>query len=399
MISSDSNICLLLKSKDEVDFYERILKGLNFNKFKSFTDSDEAYEHVIRNQFELFITRMEVSPMSGLVFIQKIRETGNYGLESHLFIADKVSGDHICTLQDLDLPYVLVKPFTVDRVEEKLNYMSKIENNLTEFEEGYRNAKTAFFNKLDDMALELTKSLVDANPDNPKARLLLGDIYLHKEDYDQAQRCFEHVLEKDPKSGPSKIRMAKILMARNNFLDASQHLNDLAKVNPHHIKVLENAGLSNFEIKEYKTAKKHMKQLVAIDKDNLVAQQIETKVEFRSGNIAASLPKLKETMTDSELIYFANNEALRVLNETEDTKAAVAVFEEVLSEVHENVFRYVLYFNAGQLYWKMGDLDSARKAFIKAIEINPNYDKPRHALKKLREKIKEEQQSSPKASA
>lgn len=380
---------MILRSKEEVSFFEQSLNHIGFENITSFINSDEAYEHVIRNQYDIFLTRMEVKPISGVVLIQKIRETGNYGLETQLFLADKIGHDYIYTLQELEINYVLVKPFTVDRILEKMEFILKTESSLSEFEQEYRNAKSALSNNMTDMAYELVKDLLEKDPGNQAAMILMADIKCIQKKLDQAGDIYSDLCHRFPDSVPVKAKFAKWLMLNNRYEDAAHCLNDLVELNPFHISVLENAGLSNFEIGEYGKAKKYTEQLKAIDEDNEIASQVAGKVAFQEGRIEDSIGELASSMNSQEIINYINDSAIAFAKEKKFDKA-IQTFNDSLEHIQENAFCYIIYFNLGLVYMKCGQTDSARVSFIKAIELNPDYEKAKVALRKVMSQSKQE---------
>jgi CheY-like chemotaxis protein len=74
-----------LKSQAEAEMFTQGLAECGLRRITVFTSGKEAYEVCARQQFPLFVTRVEMPDMSGLVVIQKLRATGNYGLEPNLY--------------------------------------------------------------------------------------------------------------------------------------------------------------------------------------------------------------------------------------------------------------------------------------------------------------------------
>ena len=171
-LDKNKPVAIIMPTQEEVDFFTIVLAESGFRRVTAFKSTTEAYEVTTRQQFDVFVTRMEMPVMSGIVYIQKIRETGNYGSETHLFVCDKLSGDLLALLFELDLPYVLTKPFQKPIAVAKFAHVVTTEATIPDEEVKFRDARSAYFNNLFDMASEMVEGVLKLKPDLEKAQLL-----------------------------------------------------------------------------------------------------------------------------------------------------------------------------------------------------------------------------------
>lgn len=380
---------MILRSKEEIDFFSRVLKSLQLDRIESFDNAKDAYEVVIRKQFQLFITRMEVAPFSGIVLIQKIRETGNYGLETHLFVADKIDQDILNSLNNLDINYVLVKPFTYDRISQKMKHIFNTEKKISAVEIKYREAKSAFGNNLLDMAEEISVNLLKENSNYEKIYVLLGDIAFKRKDYAKANQYFDQALHLNPKDSVAFHRKAQIFMAENRYQEASDILNKLTSLDPYNIKLLENAGLSNYEIGNKEKASEIMTKLNTIDSGNVVANHTLAEIAADRGDFDQMLDIAASSLNAKDLVSFLNNKAVKLSKE--NPEQAIKLYEKSLKLLADNPYSYAIYYNIGLSYKKLGELQFAKTYLAKAIEAKPDFEKAVNSLKKIMSDLKKQE--------
>ena len=170
MIQKDSaskvteSVALILKDEKEIELFSYCLVSNELKKITSFLSAKEAYEVAVRQQFTLFVTRVEMNDMNGLVLIQKMRETGNYGVETHLIVCDKIEPASLSVLYEYDLPYIIVAPLKKETIIEKIKYLIEKENALSPEEKLFRDARAAYNNNILEMAEVLLNKIFEINP-------------------------------------------------------------------------------------------------------------------------------------------------------------------------------------------------------------------------------------------
>ncbi len=132
MFTFSTPIALLMPNHDDATIFIQALAECNYRRVTVFTSSSEAYEVCVRQQFSLFVTRMEMPDMSGIIFIQKLRLSGNYGLESHLFVCDRLLPTYLNVISEYDLDYVMAAPFKKAAIVQKFKHLIATENHLSQ---------------------------------------------------------------------------------------------------------------------------------------------------------------------------------------------------------------------------------------------------------------------------
>lgn len=384
-LDKNKAVAILMPTQEEVDFFTVALAESGFRRVVAFRTAEEAYEVAVRQLFDVFITRMEMPKMNGIVFVQKIRETGNYGSETHLFVCDKISGDILTLLFELDLPYVLTKPFQKQLAAAKFQHLVKSENEVSGAEQLFRDARSAYFNQIYEMALDVVNKVLVLSPALEKALVLKGDILLKQNDVAGAKQTYETVMQVNSKSLTAVHKLAGILMLENKPKEAAALLNKIADLNPYHIKVLENAGLSCLKAEMYTEAEKHMTTLATADQSNKVASSVVAEVRVHQGNYDDIVTVLSKTHGEKEIIQFLNNAGIKLSKEN-DVAGALKMYKSAAIQLEgKTPLLYAIYYNMGIAYKKLNDKMNAAVCYRQALKLNPKFDKAKAALTEMDE--------------
>ncbi len=382
-LDKSKSVAVLMPTQAEVDFFTIVLGECGFRRVVAFRTAEEAYEVIIRQQFDIFITRMEMPKMNGIVFIQKIRATGNYGGETHLFVCDSIPSDILALLFELDLPYVLTKPFQKVSAVAKFKHMLTTEAAISEPEQLFRDARSAFFNNIFDMALDSAERSLKLNPTLEKAVALKGDILLKQSNIAAAKDVFQSILKNNPKSVTAFHKLATIAMMENKHKEAADMFNKIADLNPFHIKVLENAGISCLQADMLQDAEKHMAKLTKVDATNKVSSSVVAGVKVKQGNYDDIVAVLSKTHGEKEIIQFLNNAGIK-LSRDNDVAGALKMYKAAAIQLEgKTPLLYAIYYNMGIAYKKLEDKMNSAVCFRKALKLNPEFTKASTALAEL----------------
>ena len=376
------SVALVLKDSKEVELFSYGLVANELKNITSFQSAKEAYEVAIRQQFTIFVTRVEMKDMSGLVFIQKIRETGNYGLETHLIVCDEINPSSLSIFFEYDLPYVIVAPFKKDIIVEKIKYLMERENSLPEEEMSFREARAAFSSNIFALAEAKIQQILDKNPNLEKALILKGDLAMKEGKLDVAEELYEKALKINPKSFVAATKLAMCYLAKGDFQKSSPIFNSLFDMNKYNIKVLETAGLSNIKSHDYVNAQKHIGQLTQIDEQNKAGSTLQVDLYIQQGNYEGLPKTLLKTHTEEEMVKFLNSAGVK-LSKEKDPASAIKMYSACLNEMKSDKYRYAIYYNMGLAYKMQKDFQKAKDYFEKSLELNSGFEKAKLALKDL----------------
>ncbi len=381
-LSKDSKIALVLTSQSEVSTISSIFGGLGYRKTTPFVKALEAYEFLIRHQFDLLVVRMEMPDLAGIVLLQKLRSSGNYGEETVLFIIDRLEAGVANILFELDIRYVLTDTKDKNIIKEKISHLIQEENNLSPFELKYREARAALFNNLDEMAFSLGKELFELDPSNEKVCTLLGDIFAKHNDIKHMSRFYSQALKINPQSAIAANKLGYCYMQMGEYEKSAKLFKSLVDLNPYHLAMLENAGISHLKINKYEEALSYSSQISKLDESHKGATELSAGVYIAQGDYANMADVLKKTHGEREIISFLNAAGIKLAQESEVSEA-LKIYHYCVEHMKDNPYLYAVYFNIALAHLKLKNNEEAREALTQCLHLNPGFTKAQTYLDKL----------------
>ncbi|NRA65922.1 MAG: tetratricopeptide repeat protein [Pseudobacteriovorax sp.] len=378
MINKTSK-ALVCANGDQANIFKNFLVTFGFEDIETFGTIDDAYEYATRHQCEFFVTALSLPDGPGVVLLQKLRACGNYGLETHMFVGDEVDNSEISLFYQYDIHYVLKLPFTEERFLTKMKFIEERESNLPPIDAVVRDVHAAIYTKVYDMAEFIIQQGQKDHGDHDKFDILMSEIHLEKGENEKAKVLLSGVLEKNPDSLWARSLLAKYLLATDNKEDAKVILDELAEGYPHHMNVLENAGVTNFDLGFVELAEKQVAALANIDHTNEHAFELGTKIKVIKGEVTDCLDDLKKTHSEKEIVSIMNSCGIELAKKGKRDEAN-RVYEETLSITENPEFQAKLHYNIGLNLVKMGQEKEACTHLEKALKAKPDFKKAKHLL-------------------
>ncbi len=381
-ISKQSPVLIVVDKQDEELLFKAVLNSLGFQNFHIMHELDEAYEHAVRSSYELIICGLDFPNSSGTILLQKLRASGNYGLEPFLFVGKKIGPDSLAILAEYDIRYVIIYPISHQKIKDKINYIIKNENSLSPAYEAYLNARSFYNSQMYDLALEVAEASDKVPELQEKWSTLLGDCHIGKGDLVKSLNFYQEALEINPSSVAAKNKLAKIHMLKGEYQEATQILNQLAESNPYHIQVLENAGLSNIEVGNEELAEKQMGRLHELDKTNKVCSVVKTKIQIKRKDYSNICDSLKESHDEKEIVNILNEAGVKLTKEN-NIQAALDIYKQVLGIVTTPEFKGKILYNIALAHIRNKDYPSAEESLKLSDQFYPELVRARQLLQQL----------------
>ncbi len=385
-IEAASKFIVVTGTKDENELFKNFLKTAGYEDVHCFLTIHDAYEHAVRHQTDIFICGFQLPDGPGVVLLQRLRETGNYGLETYLFVGNQIDNATLNLFFEHDIHYVLKKPFTEQRVLQKITFMRQRETKLPPVESVFREAQAAYNTKLYDMAFHLISEAEKELGSQEKFEILKGKIRLAEGQASDAKKHFQTALKINSQSVWAQSMLAKAHMELKDFELAKDILDKLVKTNPHHLNVLENAGLSNFELGHFDLSRQQMEQLTHLEPDNKVAAEITMKIKIEQGDINKIAQELAKTHNEREVIALLNSAGIALAKKKRNDEA-LQVYFDTLEIVKTPEYAAKVHYNIGLTLLKMNLVERATQHLEEAIATLPDFEKAKMLLDKAKEKL------------
>lgn len=231
-----------------------------------------------------------------------------------------------------------------------------------------------------DEARTIFQRLLADNPNNVQAEYFLAFTHYRQRNLQQARASLLHLLEIKPDMPMATALLAQVCLEQKDFDSALNHAKELLKDGGVPPQVAIVYGSAQWGLGKEKEAREIFKKLADALPENPIVQQqlgLALYMEKRFDEALASFkkalgiaPKDKKSLAMATSVFMAQNkpdEAVSfLLNHIEKTGESTGARELL-----------------GEIYYKKGDLETARKNAEKAIEINPDATEAYALLAKL----------------
>lgn len=194
-----------------------------------------------------------------------------------------------------------------------------------------------------DEAIEGFSRLIAGYPDLVKAYFFRGYAYLKKEDYKNALADFKIASELDEKNDKAFFYIGKIYYDQNQYEEAIEYFNKAISLNNKHISAINDRGMAYYQLGNYNAATLSFQSAIAVD-----------------GTFAMAYNNL------GSAIFFNQNVANPTKKDLEDAKAA---FSKAI-ELDPSLF--VAYYNRASMFYYLKNYEAALADIENALAIQEN---------------------------
>jgi tetratricopeptide (TPR) repeat protein len=193
-----------------------------------------------------------------------------------------------------------------------------------------------------DDAIAGFSRIINAYPDYVKGYFFRGYSYLKKKDFENALGDFKIVAELEPKNHKAFFYTGKAYYSLGQYDEAIEYFNKTTALNPKHVSAINDKGMAYFKLGKYDEAIISFKH----------ALELDPKFAMAHNNIGSA-------------IYFNQN----VANPTKrDLERARDAFGKAI-EINPTLF--IAYYNRSSMFYFLKDYDAAYTDILKAIQIQP----------------------------
>ena len=208
------------------------------------------------------------------------------------------------------------------------------------------------------------------------AYMMMGKAYFYKQDYNEAKRVFNYVINVYKDWGSveeATVWLARAEMRQDYFVRAQALMEEVGpRLWQSHIK--STTLKDNDELKTKSKSKSNIKK----------KKKPTSQAKKSTSNSKSKKKTEKRKITkDVRLQYYAAQAEYNLLAPNGETEDAINNIKIALQYRPKKDFRMRLFFILGQLYEKMEDRQAAQNWFLKVIRTTPNYDMEFNARMRL----------------
>jgi tetratricopeptide (TPR) repeat protein len=220
-----------------------------------------------------------------------------------------------------------------------------------------------------DEARRFLQSILSVDDTNFTAHLLLGQLSLSADEYDEATRHFNAAIASDPKQSIGYRNLASALVSNNEpekaeavLKKGAAALPDVSSINISLAVLYQNQGEFEKAIAIYQAALEEDDSLI-IARNNLASILTDTRSDQASMDLARmTAAKLR----DSPIPQFQDTYAWAAVKSGINLEEAIIILEEIV-KTNSSVGAYS--YHLGEAYRRRGDVDQARESLNRAIAL------------------------------
>ena len=227
-------------------------------------------------------------------------------------------------------------------------------------------------------ALALVDEIVSSEPRNFEAWALKGDITgAVKLDFASALDAYRKAIDIKKDYLPAHSGIISILMRKKEVSQAEGQLSELKKVLPSHPQTkLFQAQLALVK-GDYKAAREISQQLLKVAPDNVRVLEASGMAEFWTGSLAQAESLLSKAVQISPELLSSRRFLAFTFNRSGQPVKALETLKPILDKANPDSETLSL---AAQAYLQVGDIKHAEDYFARAAKLNPDDMKSRTAL-------------------
>lgn len=373
--NEEMNVMIVDENSSNVIMWEMsIAECFPKAKIKVCKTGYEGLDVAKKTRFNFFIASWELKPMSGLIFMQKLKESVKHRNTPFLIVSQVLNEEDLFIAREFGITNYLAKPIDKTKVIEKVKAMLHAEQSLDSTQKTLR--------KIDDRLAEdkvtdcfsLIGALLKDGPHAAHAYTLNGEIWTRADNFEKAEKSFEKALQYDPEYARAISSLGKLFMKIKKPEKAIECFQKLHAKAPKNMERLVNLGTAYLDNGDDKKAEELFKQVKGLDQDSKDADAGLGKVEFGRGNFELAAQFFRESGKGAELATHFNNLGIALVNQNKFNDA-IQLYKNAIGVLPDPSKTHLLEFNIGLAFKKCDLFNEAASAFARALIANPSYEK------------------------
>ncbi len=241
-----------------------------------------------------------------------------------------------------------------------------------------------------DEALEVLSEVVVNNPDNHEAWVNLGVCYLETQRPDLAREAFERAIKADPNNADAYYLLGTAMGASGDIDKALEFYKKATEIEPAHQKAQEFLSKTEALIESREHYRSALRLLNSENKSansiNLAIRELLHSISiFQNSPARHNLGQIIDEILDTKKEGFLNIDIIKEENrlwakncekgfrflKKGPWESAISYYSQALGYRDHDAF---VHHSLGIAFFKVGAIEDAVKAWLRALEIDPDYD-------------------------
>jgi len=356
-----------------------MLRYVGYEFISEAENGEMAISKMKTERVDFIICDWNMPVMSGIEFLQKVKENEKYKDIPFLMVTAEVDATYIVQAAETDVDGYIIKPFVAKTLQEKINAMLERRANPSEIDNLINRAIEYTNNGMFKEAISLYEHALSLNPKSARIRYSIGQIYEKMGMDDKALHYYEDAYKNNPQYIKVHQNIGDLYMKKGETDKAAEVLENAVKIspnNPHRQAQLGKIYLSKGDIEK---ADNLFMTAIKIDPKNAGLRTEIGEAYLNSGQDDKAADAFKGSLNVVESVHVYNRLGIALRRKGRYLEA----IDEYKKAIRLDPMNEVIYYNIGRAYLETDMKKDAISSFKKALEIEPNFKECKEMLEGL----------------
>jgi tetratricopeptide (TPR) repeat protein len=310
------------------------LSYLKCNRIFTANHGNEAWSILnMRKKVGCVISAWDMPNMNGIALLRIVRASNLFSELPFFLVTEEITRGQVIEAGEAGTPGIIIKPFTMDNFKKNIDSMQQL--------------RQEFAN------LESQKHLEKAK------------LFLDSEDWAKALAEFKKVLDYT-ENAEVYYNVGYIKTSQGNYEEALIAFRKATQINNAFAKAYRGMGEAYKKLGRKTEAEENLQKAAEI----YMNKQMDENAEQVLNEILAINPNTVNVFNSLGILYRKQGRCQDALTQYKRAQKVDPNEEKIL-------------YNIGRCYVEMKDLEKAKEAFVKALELNPDFEEAKQILKAL----------------
>lgn len=351
------------------------------------TESSESLIGKITDDPIFFVLDWEMGEKMCLRVLEAIKKKNLIGLVPIMAFGESMHPKMIAAGYEYSLSKVVVGDLTFKNIQDGISAAFEYEQQVGPIREVLIKLQEARANNDPMGAINVLKEGRLRYPNVDRLAVELAEEYIAKNEWQEAGALVAPLITKQPPYVRAFQTYAKVLLNEKDLDGAKNLLEKTQLLNPYNVDSLVQMGDLLISEGDLDDARVAFCEALEVDPSSKQAKQGSGKVELMEGNIDEAMGILRDISSPRELAAIFNLSGVYNIRQNEFAKA-IELYKYALGLLKgDDHLQARLYFNAGLGFRKWDKIAEAKSCFEKAIELDPEYDKPKRNFEAIADNV------------
>src|SRR3989338_1921211 len=209
-----------------------MLRYVGYEFISEAENGEMAISKMKTERVDFIICDWNMPVMSGIEFLQKVKENEKYKDIPFLMVTAEVDATYIVQAAETDVDGYIIKPFVAKTLQEKINAMLERRANPSEIDNLINRAIEYTNNGMFKEAISLYEHALSLNPKSARIRYSIGQIYEKMGMDDKALHYYEDAYKNNPQYIKVHQNIGDLYMKKGETDKAAEVLENAVKISP-----------------------------------------------------------------------------------------------------------------------------------------------------------------------